>query len=336
LSIGRGALVLDADELARRIELLFAVVYPRRASRRTTAELVAAMNRTAGAEVVAEVVVDGMRRGHPESTGVDAVARDSIARFFGVPRAYLSGDIAAQPIEAQLGVLASIREWDELRLSFLLSAVADVITDSMITYTDGALASAPGPPVCLRLVRTWQPGEDELNTGRGSDPKLWRRCQALVRELEKSVGLPIPMAAFLDRLADHRGRPIELRAFNHSEVPDGICGLWIDRADRDIIGFPTEARHGMHIVMHEIGHMLACHRGRAAVGAPQLTQFMPDLDPAMVQAVLGRSVYSEVEEREAELIASLIMDRVAGTVRPADASADLDSIDQRLQRTFGG
>jgi hypothetical protein len=63
---------------------------------------------------------------------------------------------------------------------------------------------------------------------------------------------------------------------------------------------------------------------------------MPDLDPAMVQAVLGRSVYSEVEEREAELIASLIMDRVAGTVRPADASADLDSIDQRLQRTFGG
>lgn len=329
-------MTLEPTELARRTNLLFSAIYPRGEAPRTTEQLVGSINRAARGPAVSLRVADVARAGMGPTS--DLVS-ERIARFFGVPSGYLTGEIAPIKIEPQITMLANIREWDEIRLSYVLGAVAEMITDSMIGLADDPARPAADRPVCLRLVRTWPPVEDELNTRRGDDQKLWRRCESLVLELEKSVGLPVSLAPeqFLDRLAEHRGRPIELRPFAQADVPDGICGLWIDRADRDIIGFPTEARHGLHIVMHEIGHMLAKHRGRAAVGAPQLSRFMPDLDPAMVRAVLGRSVYSEVEEREAELIASLIMDRVAGPARyTAPAAAELSPVDARLQRTFGG
>jgi hypothetical protein len=38
---------------------------------------------------------------------------------------------------------------------------------------------------------------------------------------------------------------------------------------------------------------------------------LPHLSPALIRTVLGRTVYSEPQEREAELIASLIHHRAA-------------------------
>jgi hypothetical protein len=256
-----------------------------------------------------------------------------------VPLGYLTGSPSGERVEAQLAILTAIREWDDLRRQVATGRSAELITDRRMSITDGGMGrNAQYRPVCLRAVRTWPPVEDKLNTGR-RDQWLWRRCEGLVRDLERSVGIPTPLVPeeFLSRLADHRGRPIELRPFQHGEVPDGICGLWIDRSDRDVIGFPTDARHGSHIVLHEVGHMLCGHRGRAAVGDSQLAGFMPDLDPAMIRAVLGRSVYSETEEREAELIASLIMDRaISSAPRGTVQFVNLDPVSQRLQRTFGG
>lgn len=119
-------------------------------------------------------------------------------------------------------------------------------------------------------------------------------------------------------------------------MPGGICGLWIDRVDSDVIGYPVDARHALHIVLHEVGHMLRSHRGRAPVADSQLASFMPDLDPVMVRAVLGRSVYSDVEEREAELVASLIMHRCGGRSLSSPVPATDDPIAHRVRRAFGG
>jgi hypothetical protein len=330
-----GSVALGTVELARRVELLFATVFPRGSQPMTARDL----TRGIGQAEDRDSLVEAIERIRAGAGGQAAGAAARLADLFGVPLGYLTGSPSGERVEAQLAILTAIREWDDLRLQVATGRSAELITDRRISITDGGMGrNAQYRPVCLRAVRTWPPVEDKLNTGR-RDQRLWRRCEGLVRDLERSVGIPTPLVPeeFLSRLADHRGRPIELRPFQHGEVPDGICGLWIDRSDRDVIGFPTDARHGSHIVLHEVGHMLCGHRGRAAVGDSQLAGFMPDLDPAMIRAVLGRSVYSETEEREAELIASLIMDRaISSAPRGTVQFADLDPVSQRLQRTFGG
>lgn len=330
-------MVLDAAERARRVEVLFSAIYPRGGRPATTALVVATINRRAGSMVLSDSTLTQIRGA--ESGGSTLKQDRAIANFFGVPVGYLTGRLPPAQIEAQVGMLAAVRSWDEQRLDSLLGALGGMITSGMVKGADGAAYPPLRRPTCLRLVRSWRPVEDKMNTGRMNEQRLWRRCQPLVRELERSIGLPEPGAVeeFIERLAIHRGRPIELRPFTHDEVPAGICGLWIDQTSRDVIGFPTEARHAPHIVMHEVGHMLCGHRGRSAVGGTQLRSFMPDLDPDMVHRVLGRSVFSDREEREAELVASLIMDRVAATARRSPVPAIVvDPLTQRLRRAFGG
>lgn len=330
-------MALEAGELARRVELLFAVVVPRSSAPPTTGALVAGVNLAAGAEVISGGVVDGMRTGNRPETSVDECTR--VSEFFGVPAGYLTGTVPAARVEAQLRMLAGVREWDALRLAALLGALAELVADPMIGVAESAAEASTRQPVCLRLGRTWRPPEDDLNAGRDNDQRLWRRCEAMVRDLEQAVGIPprfVP-EQFLDRLAEHRGRPIELRPFTYDELPDGVCGLWARKSDRDVIGWPVKARHAPHIVFHEVGHMIGEHRGQSAVALSLLRSSMPDLDPEIVEVVLGRSVYGATEEREAELFASLVMARYLGASRqPSRDDTVLDPVAQRLRRTFGG
>lgn len=167
-----------------------------------------------------------------------------------------------------------------------------------------------------------------------------RRCAGLVRRLERTVGVPSPfdLDVFLDRWSTHSGRDVVLLPLTAAEMPPGVCGLWLRLGDQDVVGFPAGAprTHRDHIVLHEVGHMLANHSGGLAgaqAGAPmQASALLPDLDPAMVRSVLGRSVYSDVQEQEAELIATLIMHRSLGTeprIPPAGGA-----VVERLQRTL--
>jgi hypothetical protein len=166
------------------------------------------------------------------------------------------------------------------------------------------------------------------------DPAVRRRCAGLVRRLARTVGIPAPfaMGEFLGRLSAHRdGRVVELLPLAVEELPSGVCGLWLELAGRDIVGFPAAAArtHRDHIVLHEIGHMLAGHHGVFAGAATEA--LLPDLDPEMVRSVLGRSVYGEVQEQEAELIASLILQRSLGT-QPRQAAGG--AVAGRLEKTL--
>jgi hypothetical protein len=145
----------------------------------------------------------------------------------------------------------------------------------------------------VRMVRRW---------------RLRRRCLARLRDLP--LPEPFDVHALCQEVAERRGRPIRL-------VPTagitGVCGLWIATDTMDLICYEidTTRPHQEHIILHELSHVLCEHY---PVELPTRT-LLPNLDPAMVRAVLGRAGYSTDEEREAETLASLIRQRARGPFR---------------------
>lgn len=166
-------------------------------------------------------------------------------------------------------------------------------------------------------------------------------CAVRARCLEIIRDLPIPdpwdERVFLADLARQRGRPIELRPV---ALPLGApCGLLVGTPDADFIvhsGHLSQV-HAEHIDMHEVGHLLLGHHGDAgdrsiaAVAAPAgegggqaggpaaavdedlaaaLAALLPALSPELIRLMLGRTVYQDREEREAETFASLLMTEI--------------------------
>ena len=62
--------------------------------------------------------------------------------------------------------------------------------------------------------------------------------------------------------------------------------------------------------MHELGHIISCHRGSGVLDDASARQLFPNLDPALVRDMLMRSTYDDVQEREAEVIAYLLSQRI--------------------------
>lgn len=117
---------------------------------------------------------------------------------------------------------------------------------------------------------------------------------------------PFDLDAFCAEVAARRGRPLVRHAVPglSAEAP---CGLWVgtDRADHVFFDPGTSPLHAEHIVLHELAHILSGHSG----GDAGIARLFPDLDPAAVRRVLGRVSYTTAQEREAEMIASLIRGR---------------------------
>jgi hypothetical protein len=165
---------------------------------------------------------------------------------------------------------------------------------------------------------------------RDDRERVWRRCAALVGELEFSQACDIK--TLCARIADRRGRPIRLLA--RKFPPGGPTGLCIstDRADYIIYQESTSPLHQEHIILHEIGHLLCEHETKLLFDSELARTLLPNLDPRMVQRVLGRSHYSSRQEQEAEIVASLILQRVKRMAeRPAEATSP---VAQRLERSL--
>jgi hypothetical protein len=150
---------------------------------------------------------------------------------------------------------------------------------------------------------------------------LRRRCETIVRTLDQRIGgIPVPfdLNALLDQLETDRGRPIELVPFS-TTAPGKPCGIWVGTNRRDLIYHEeaTSLLHQDHIILHEIGHMVCGHTGTALSNADQVRSLLlTDAVRDQVGTVLGRGAYTTVEEQEAELIATMIMERAT---RPAPA-----------------
>ena len=135
--------------------------------------------------------------------------------------------------------------------------------------------------------------------------------RAMARRYRRSaqrLTLPVPFDIFTlcEDVGRQRGRP--LRLIPTSCGVGSLCGVWIAGEAEDYVFYErnTSPLHRSHIILHELGHIMCDHRG-ALVSADQYARLlMPDLDPALIRTVLGRSGYNSQDEREAELFADLV------------------------------
>ncbi|PNG19429.1 toxin [Streptomyces cahuitamycinicus] len=149
-----------------------------------------------------------------------------------------------------------------------------------------------------------------------NDEELRRYCAGIVEELDIPEGADVN--ALCDHLEQRWGRPISLIEV---PLPTGVgkpCGLWVATDDAYYICYQkyTVRAHQEHIVRHEIAHGLCGHAATEVMPDEMLRLLMPTLSPGLVRSVLGRTTYTVMEERAAELIASLLPLK-AGTMRRA-------------------
>jgi hypothetical protein len=137
--------------------------------------------------------------------------------------------------------------------------------------------------------------------------ELRKRCRRLLNEL--GIEPPLDVALLCARVGEKRGKPIRLMPYP-LQVP-GPFGCWIATRAADYIFYQRETTksHQDHIVLHELGHMLADHQpvGDAEPG-DFLPGFPPDVDKDVIQRALRRTSYDEAHEWEAETVATIILE----------------------------
>jgi len=170
------------------------------------------------------------------------------------------------------------------------------------------------------------------------DRRLLRSCAATVASLPWRE--PYGSTQLLRDVVAAKGRNVRLATLPWLAAPHLPCGVWVATGDTDHV-FVQRGSTGVHreqIILHEIGHIARGHGASAPTAL--LGQLLPDIDPATIEQVLQRSRYTEPQEREAELVATLALTRMShlAAVRrretPAAGSYEtaLDRLDQVLGR----
>ncbi|GHF94146.1 MULTISPECIES: hypothetical protein [Amycolatopsis] len=129
---------------------------------------------------------------------------------------------------------------------------------------------------------------------------------------------PFSLPSLLEQVSRLRGRPLYVHELPFAPGPDLPCGMWIatEQADHVYHATGVSALHRQNIVLHELGHLVCDHHPGEPDG---IVALLPGLDPDMVRSVLLRTRYSSRQEREAEMIAALILEK-AGWPSPRAAS----------------
>lgn len=140
---------------------------------------------------------------------------------------------------------------------------------------------------------------------------------------------PFDIRVLVEQVARRRGRPIDLRPV--TTLANGPSGFWIATRDTDVICFEsgTAGLHQDHIILHELGHMLCGHLREEPPFELVARILLPHLDPEVVRVVLARTAYSDPDEQQAELFATLVLGR-ARMPRTDEPSALLARIDAAL------
>lgn len=137
---------------------------------------------------------------------------------------------------------------------------------------------------------------------------LRKRCEERVRELE--LPMPFDVESFCAVISEGRGRPIVLHPAASGAGP---YGLWAAGPSTDVIFYEeaTSPLHQEHIILHELSHLLCSHEPAPVTEDEVAELLFPHLKRDTIQRVLRRGGYSTDEEREAEIMASLIVERVS-------------------------
>ncbi|PKW18743.1 uncharacterized protein DUF955 [Saccharopolyspora spinosa] len=121
---------------------------------------------------------------------------------------------------------------------------------------------------------------------------------------------PVDMGEVCRRLSVQRGKPIRLVAYPFA-VP-GPFGWWGSTPDTDFILYQAETTpaHQQHIIAHELGHLLADHKPDPDED-PLWATMMPDISPEVIRRALRRTSYDTVQEQEAEIAATMLLEAAA-------------------------
>ncbi|MFE5581552.1 hypothetical protein [Kitasatospora sp. NPDC056531] len=160
---------------------------------------------------------------------------------------------------------------------------------------------------------------------------LRRQCR---RELQAlGVQPPLRVDDLCRLLGERRERPIRL--VPHPLPVPGPFGMWLATASADYILYQqkTSKIHQDHIILHEVGHILADHQSDDT-DEEFWRESMPDLSPDAVRRALRRTHYDHEHEREAELVATIILEwaSVLDRVTPRRVS---DPSLHRIQTALG-
>ncbi|MFB7262226.1 regulator component [Streptomyces nojiriensis] len=134
-----------------------------------------------------------------------------------------------------------------------------------------------------------------------------------------------------DAVAGQRGRPIILRPLSTLGAMDAPCGIRLETPDADLLFYEeaTSPLHQNHILAHEISHIICDHPGSLELDQDTLRAI--GFDPTLVQRMSGRTGYTSEDEREAEVMASVIRQlmyrgRESPSSRPASGAESWDAL----------
>lgn len=184
--------------------------------------------------------------------------------------------------------------------------------------------------------------------GRSADQDRRSQLKRLRRAgAQRIAALDLPEVTDVAELCRHLGevrdRPITLVPM---QMPASHpCGMWVAARDEDLIFYDanTTSAHQEHIILHELGHIICCHRGAGWLDEATARLLFPNLDPDLVRDMLLRATYDDVQEQEAEIIAYLLSQRVGSTrerhgAPPAESGEDADAgknaMLSRIERTL--
>ncbi len=136
---------------------------------------------------------------------------------------------------------------------------------------------------------------------RAADQDRRSRLKELRRAGARHLAaLGLPEAADVAELCGHlgaaRGRPIVLVPMQMPSTHP--CGMWVAARDEDLIFYDanTTGAHQEHIIVHELGHIICCHRGAGGLDEAAARLLFPNLDPQLVRDMLLRAVGAHVEQ----------------------------------------
>ncbi|MBW5486082.1 toxin [Streptomyces bambusae] len=169
--------------------------------------------------------------------------------------------------------------------------------------------------------------------------KLRKDGARRLEELDLPEGADV--AELCRYLGEIRDRPITLVPM---QMPASQpCGMWVAARDEDLIFYDanTTSAHQEHIILHELGHIICCHRGAGWLDEASARLLFPNLDPDLVRDMLLRATYDDVQEQEAEVIAYLLSQRMGHTeegqeqpAAPEGEASARTAVLSRIERTL--
>ncbi|MBF6065970.1 hypothetical protein IU500_32980 [Nocardia terpenica] len=142
-----------------------------------------------------------------------------------------------------------------------------------------------------------------------------RRLRWYGRAVLGEITLPRPFSVqvLCDSIARQRRRRLYLHPLSEQSGEGAPCGMWIatDVADHIFYEQKTSSFHQDHIILHEIGHILCGHNVTRLVEQEYPLLADGTADEVLTRRALARTSYTTRQEQEAEMVASLILERAA-------------------------